>query len=370
MASRDGGNAARLNGNPSKNQGHVDSKDMLVLKGGAQPSKEGLSPRKHLCEHNGNPEVRRSPTKAQPNGLASHKKTKSSVSLKSLMGNEKPKISKQTPSEETEGKKPKKSKSSTSLSALFSKSKSLKAFKTEEPARAKDKENQTPPGTADQAPTPIWAQFSTQLPVERLNGVKVPLNDNVDVEREAALYTPKDHSPSKQRNFYEDQPTLSRRPGLRPRPMSEVLPSKSNSNAPPRSFLETLSRIRHSENVLDRPRPPKKDYDNSRNHTNSSVDHQPEREDVGPQGCKPSETVPPTGTTRAKRGSRVMAAVEAFSSKAEGRQGCSKAVEKDVTDLNDAFENLLVRWFSRILRVVTKWSLRKQETYLSPCETR
>ncbi|KAK4624684.1 GTPase-binding protein rid1 [Fulvia fulva] len=138
---------------------------------------------------------------------------------------------------------PKKSKSSTNLAAVFAKmNRSSKDLSKQVPT---DKENTTPPVSATPAPeTPIWAQFSSQpnsnssrpdsrrRPDSRGKGNRSPKN----VKDEIAKYTPKEYSPSKQRNFNGtlDQPEL--RPTLsRDRPHSTYLPTSD-------SFMNVISR--------------------------------------------------------------------------------------------------------------------------------
>ncbi|KAL8914732.1 MAG: hypothetical protein Q9171_000745 [Xanthocarpia ochracea] len=152
-----------------------------------------------------------------------HKKTKSSVSLKSLIGNDKakpPKLSRQDPEDVTKLKRPK---SSTGLSALLSRSKASKETKSECKGPTKDKENRTPPQTADMVPPPILAQFATQQTPEARQSTTIPRNNRNDVEREIALYTPKEYSPSKQRNYHDYRPTLSRKPEPSSGPLSEII---------------------------------------------------------------------------------------------------------------------------------------------------
>ena len=82
----------------------------------------------------------------------------------------------------------------------------------------------TPPSTAPTAPPPIWAQFATQPITDLSSTMKVPINDKRNVEEEMALYTPQEYSPSKGRNFHDEQPTLAQRGGIKTRPQSLYLP--------------------------------------------------------------------------------------------------------------------------------------------------
>ncbi|KAL8948786.1 MAG: hypothetical protein Q9183_007655, partial [Haloplaca sp. 2 TL-2023] len=107
-----------------------------------------------------------------------HKKTKSSVSLKSFIVGDKSKPSKPTPQEPDQGAKLKRPKSSTGLSALIPRSPRKPKAETKSPV--KEKENQTPPQTADLGPPPIWAQFATQQMQQAQLGARIPLNDRVE----------------------------------------------------------------------------------------------------------------------------------------------------------------------------------------------
>lgn len=184
-----------------------------------------------------------------------HKKTLSSVSLRSL-GREKDKDKtkeKQSrePSRAREevpmAGKPKKTKSSTNLAGMFSKNKQSKEPKS---TPGRDKENTTPPSSATAAgpvQTPIWAQFSSQLPLQEVTTTsKVPLNDRHSLEEEIARYTPDNYSPSKQRNFFDyGQPSLQKRPQVKERPKSTILPTGNSTT----SLFDTLSRKKSNDRV-------------------------------------------------------------------------------------------------------------------------
>ena len=151
-----------------------------------------------------------------------HKKTLSSISLKSLSRKD---TDKPAESREPKEKKPKKTKSSTNLATLLGRPKSSKSLHkdvTDQEAREqKDKENRRP--EAPVRPPPIYAQFSSEYFTKQPLGGKF-LEDEID------LYTPQDYSPGKQRNFYEgpdNQPTLAKRDeSVRSqRPKSTYLPS-------------------------------------------------------------------------------------------------------------------------------------------------
>jgi len=206
--------------------------------------------------HNNQQNIPSSPSKEQkeerPKGL--HKKTKSSVSLRSL-GRDKDKEKDQetkSPSKKSlrskEGKesqgKPKKTKSSTNLAAIFSRPKSSSKEQRVSQAITRDKENTTPPTSAVATThTPIWAELSSiRNPQELTTTTSIPLNDQRTYDEEIALYTPQDYSPSKQRNFGAAAvPTLGRRQQVRP--LSLQLPKSASASA----FMNTLSRKTSNE---------------------------------------------------------------------------------------------------------------------------
>jgi hypothetical protein len=175
--------------------------------------------------------------RSKSRGRGLHKKTKSVVSLRSLVGGGEKKDKEKRSSDddnsdgksqEKDEKKIKKSKSSTSLSALLSKPRSSRSRKRDAAKdKDKDKENLTPPSSSGETISPIWAQFATQPFQNQQGSFQAPVSrpgTGRSIEEEMRLYTPRDYSPSKQRNFggYE-QPTLSRRPVQRERPKSEYL---------------------------------------------------------------------------------------------------------------------------------------------------
>ena len=290
----------------------------------------------HLREDSGNrSNTRSSPRKSRDvahdenKPLAEGTRTKRSASFKSLLGKDTVKSPKKK-SEKQEGKSLKKSKSSTSLSALLSRPRSSKGSKSKEESIQKDKENETPPGAADLAPPPIWAQFATQATPDVSNTTKIPLNDCRSKDEEMALYTPSNYSPSKQRNFHDSQrPTLSGRAGSRPRPKSECLGSGPSST----SLSETLSGLRRSarDKVQSKPRKeePATQSDNRDSHT-----------------YRPTSQKSNSGLTENTRGSRVMTAVAAFNGKAKElpKEPAEKPSAKpDPQVIESAFEELLVR---------------------------
>ncbi len=301
--------------------------------------------RYHLREQSGNRDnIRSTPMKSieihddNVKSAVLHKKTKSSVSLKSLIGNEKSNMPKPTSLEKKEVKGMKKSKSSTSLSALLSRPKSSKGPKPVDSPRKKDKENRTPPNSATAAPPPIWAQFATQQMQESTSTTKIPLNDRNHLADEIALYTPRDYLPSKQRNFHNyEQPTLPRRIEPKPRPKSAFIPPSPSTS----HFAGTLVGFR-KPSLENARRCPKTEGGSRRSSTEakfssrrSSLEHHHISEDCS----KPSVTMN-------KRGSRVMAAVAAFNDKSRAPPlDPNRETQEDQIDvkaIENAFESLLV----------------------------
>jgi hypothetical protein len=139
------------------------------------------------------------------------------------------------------------------------------------------------------------------------------------LDEEMSLYTPRGYSPSKQRNFHDyQQPTLAKRPGMKPRPNSDYI-SSGNS--------VTSSR-------LDSYRPTQQ-----KGWSMLSTD----------SVRKPVVSDAPTNNgerriSNPKKSSRVMAAISAFSSREKGED-----IRKDVMkprEIEGAFEKLLVSYAS------------------------
>lgn len=285
--------------------------------------------------------------------LGEDQKMTSSASFKSFVGMEKDKPSKKKNEREEENKM-KKSKSSTSISAILSRSRSSKSVKAEESHRQKDKENQTPPSSAGMAPPPIWAQFTTQGFEEPSHTTMIPLNDRYAVEEEVALYTPRDYSPSKQRNFQDYQkPTLSSKAGPKPRPRSECIASGSTSA----SFAETISGLRNSgrdKSQIDISNQQQQQQTGQATDASRKLfaeeNHLSERPSSLDNRKVSNETVD-SNLPMPQRKSRVMAAVAAFNGRAKDLPKeppkDPETVQLDPKAIESAFESLLV---SQVLR--------------------
>jgi hypothetical protein len=150
-----------------------------------------------------------------------HKKTLSTVSLKTFAGKDGDKASKEA--------KPKKTKSSTNLGKLLSRPKSSKSLRKraaeDEDGSQKNKENYAPSPSI--SPTevatrpPIYAQFSSERFIRQPQGGKF-VEDQID------LYTPKDNYPEKHRDFGVEQPPIVRHDEVKQRPNSTNMPSSSS----------------------------------------------------------------------------------------------------------------------------------------------
>lgn len=306
--------------------------------------------RQHLREDSGNksripPSLRASEDMQKENNkvYGEHRKIASSTSFMTFKEKENGRDSKQR-SEKQEEKQMKKSKSSTSLAAFFSRPRS-KSVKVEEGRQQINDENERPSGSVA-PPPPIWAQFATQDVQKLSSTTKVPLNDSLGAEEQMARYTPRDYSPSKQRNFQDvQQPTLSRRREAKPRPKSECLTQGPTAA----SFAETISGLRRSsrekgpaKKSSQRRRAPqdegssqKSGYEDKRSSRRPSTD----RPIAGDVSC-------PSVAPVVSKESRVKAAVAAFNGKSkelpkEPTQSSLNS-ELDATAIENAFESLLV----------------------------
>ena len=275
--------------------------------------------RQHLREDSGNRNQKiASPRKLgesrKENTQASGEQLDMSFSLQSMTPLQKENVKSPKKKAVKEEKPMKKSKSSTSLATLLSRPKSSKGLKEDGLRQKKDKENQTPPSTGDMAPPPIWAQFATQGTPGTPRTTTVPLNDRRSIDEDIRRYTPGAYSPSKQRNFQDNhRPTLSSRPEAKPRPKSECLVPRPTREA----FAETVSGLQKSklDNGLQGLATPRQDLAHQREVIRQSSSKNP----IFSQGpdkerCKISDGNSGRDLTSAKRGSRVMAAVAAFSS--------------------------------------------------------
>lgn len=276
------------------------------------------------------------------NGAGLHKKTKSSVSLKSLLkdkdkdnndiDNEKEKRqSKPRSPTEKNGdggeRRLKKTKSSTSLSAIFKRSQRDRKDGTNVSKRGKEnlKENRGPPSPLENETLPIWEQFASRPQQDQTQTSYVPQNQRT-LHEEMSLYTPKGYSPSKQRNFYDySQPTLAKRSANKPRPKSDYLSSSSLTTKDiTKDILGSVNRsISSRERRFSQAKP--KERTGSASSRSS-----------GEQKRQVSD---------GKKGSRVMAVINAFNAKEKASQNqtpSNTSNHKETGDIGKEFEELLV----------------------------
>lgn len=240
---------------------------------------------------------------------------------------------------------PKKSKSSTSLSAMFGKmnrsSKDLSTYAAPAQSRPGDKENTTPPSSANgPMQTPIWAQYASSNAKPSSRPVSRDSKSTSDIRDEIAKYTPVDYSPSKQRNFNDPRVQPSLRPAAKPRPQSTY---GQNTE----SFVEAIGRrvsgarasleIRRSEDGGRRL---------SKDNQRISIDKpalkraSTDRTERKVSGSSTEQAAPKEKLNITKRGGRVMAAVAAWQGKGKN-PAVKKEADLDPEDVDKAFEAVL-----------------------------
>lgn len=180
-----------------------------------------------------------------------------------------------------------------------------------------------------------------------MNSTKIPLNDLRDVEDEMTRYTSREYSPSKQRNF-RDVPQLlqSRKSESKSRPKSAFLPSVPSMA----TFTDTLSGRKISNDGTGKPELSQQPSGNAEGGRKSFSNVQTWGRSDPTDHRKASNGSSEMALTVGKRGSRVMAVVAAFNSKAkEHVQGPMKQTPDAVPDakaIENAFESLLVKFES------------------------
>jgi hypothetical protein len=307
-----------------------------------------------------------------------HKKTLSSVSLRTLANREektkdKKSMDARRPREqEVAAEKPKRPKSSSNLAAMFGKgrTKDRSQSPSKQPPQSptkqpRDQENASPPRSSN-APAPlrapIWAEFSSTPLQEVTTTSRVPLNDQrQSVEDEIALYTPQPYSPTKQRNFFDyGQPSLQQRPPAKERPKSMVAP-KSSSTA---SIFETFGRKKSNE------RQPLSDTkgNEGRVRESASSKNMPQRPPFGRSSTDTSRKevnskAVAQATVSAKKPNRVMAAVAAFNGKSRQMEAPTSPTKLDAKTVDAEFEVVLVCEFTLRKANITNMD-RNRETSL------
>lgn len=311
------------------------------------------------------PEDERAGREARKENVAPHKRSKSTVSLRSLGKNKdsdktkekERKSKKDKKSQQDEGEprmKPKKTKSSTSLAGMFAR---MNRSSKDLSQAHQDKENMTPPSSAsDSVETPIWAQFASP---QQSNGDDVRYAKNgkgsldaplQHLEDEIAKYTPLEYSPSKQRNFAGHGPPTLSRPKSSGRPKSALISGST-------SFMDSLSRTisgdrpQLSSRGSDRPPSSRSNKDHSTRISTAPTPAPANKLRERKISTSSSEQAPSQqGLTIAKRGARVMAAVAALNGKAKPNLPTKDEPTLDPASVDAAFEAVLV--CSKILAIL------------------
>ncbi|KEQ75532.1 hypothetical protein M436DRAFT_42025 [Aureobasidium namibiae CBS 147.97] len=261
-----------------------------------------------------------------------HKRSKSTVSLRSL-GRDKEKDKERKSRKEREKEKQsqratndpdnrdgrtrmKKTKSSTSLRGLLGK---MNRSSKDLGDTVHDKENLSPPLPAvDPTVTSHWPQ-----------NPPVAQHLNAEIDR----YTPRDYTPSKQRDFAAyGQPALSR-PSSSGRPKSMVIPGST-------SFLDMLNRPASRDHDRERSQLDSRRTNNSRGSRESFEDG---KQSFGRKVSSSSNErpAPKSLANIPKRGPRVMAAVAAFDEKAREGVIIKDDQKLDPKTVDAAFEAVL-----------------------------
>ncbi|THZ05421.1 hypothetical protein D6C95_02831 [Aureobasidium pullulans] len=304
------------------------SKDLGRVPSNTQTQMVPLLPPDHPHSVTQPTEDSRSSRQAKKDNAASHKRSKSSVSLRSL-GRDKEKDKERKSRKEREKEKQsqraandqdnrdtgrsrmKKTKSSTSLRGLLGK---MNRSSKDLSDTIHDKENQSPPPSAlEPTTTSPWPQHlpSTQ---------HAPGGD-AEIDR----YTPKDYTPSKQRDFSAyGQPVLSRPPSSS-RPKSLVIPGST-------SFFDVLNRPTSREK--ERAQLGSRGSDRSFDAGKQSFDRKVSSSSDERPAPKALSNIP-------KRGPRVMAAVAAFDEKAREGVPLKDEQKLDPKTVDAAFEAVL-----------------------------
>ena len=261
------------------------------------------------------------------------KRARSVISLKGITGRDRSK----QPAADTKvvesTSRFKKSKSSTNLAALLPRPKATKADNRQDDQKVKNKENQPPIQSIKEEPAPIWAEFAGKSEPHTGHTTKVPLNDTEKFAEEASLYTPQEYSPSKGRMFFE-QPSLAKPNQERSQSRSGNLQTTSSST----QLMSTFNRLRKASSSSLKKESGKQ---NSQGPGQQQSSSRPTTADGG--ALQSSTSKPFLGTS--KGGSRVKAAVAAFSGKASNdttpAQG-PKETKPSRSEVEVAFERMLV----------------------------
>lgn len=253
-----------------------------------------------------------------------HKKTRSAVSLKSLMGGGRnaDNASISSSDDTQEDRKPKKTKSSTNLGALLKK-RSRKDLKEPLSPEKAEKENK-PAAVYEPLRSPIWEQFSSQPVEDPFGRAQSPEKRNRTIAQEIDLYTPRDRpgftdvQSSNLADYIE--PVLEKPPQ---RPFLEHKSSRSSL------FKEEGMEDESPTSPFYKPEEKPKSY---------FENHRPN------MGSRPASTDQPL-EMNPKRSSRVMTAFNALTSRTkDGPQQTTQPEPKtplSPQEIDAAFENVL-----------------------------
>lgn len=284
---------------------------------------------------NVDPSTRRGRADTVQEKPVAQKRSKSTVSLRSLVTSDEKRERKDERKKEKKEKSPKKpikTKSSTGLSAMFAKmNKSSKDLTETGPEKTRPHSISPPASASGSIEAPIWAQFATlQTDVSMQSR---SLADEID------LYTPKAYLPSEQRNFQGyGQPALSR-PTSSSRPQSMIATDGLTFGQPRGRRLSG-----------DRSQLGSRGSDSSR----LGLEPTQARGRTSMEGRRPNDLTeenrkssaeqpaPAKGLTVTKRGTKVMAAVAAWNGKAKEPSSPNKDLPLDPKAVDAAFEAVLV----------------------------
>ncbi|GAB7350446.1 hypothetical protein MBLNU459_g1052t1 [Dothideomycetes sp. NU459] len=316
-----------------------------VLSSRQQVQTVPLLPADHPHSRPYSPEEDRAGRQARKENVAPHKRSKSTVSLRSLGKSRDSDKTKERERKDRKEKKaqqdesgsrmkPKKTKSSTSLAGMFARMNRS----TKDLSQAQhDKENMTPSSaTSETVATPIWAQFASPSLSGSDGARQVKHGDYFDapqqrIEDEIARYTPQDYSPSKQRNFAAYGPPNLSRPPSSARPKSALIAGST-------SFMDSLSRTISGDRPSSSRSSKEEPLRSSTEHLSRDANKYPDRK----VSASSNEQAPATqGLTIAKRGARVMAAVAALNGKANANLVTKNEPALDATAVDAAFEAVL-----------------------------
>ncbi|KAF2153947.1 hypothetical protein K461DRAFT_292640 [Myriangium duriaei CBS 260.36] len=281
-----------------------------------------------------------------------HKRSKSAVSLRSLVGGGESKKTKekkpkdQSPEKQNQSPKKavKKTKSSTGLASLFGRRNKSSKDLTE---TTNTEETSAPVSAVTTAETPIWAQFASQQESEphthkRQPRVRTDISDEklIGLKHEIDRYTPKDYDPSRQRDFVGIKPALSR-PTSSHRPQSAVLTGSGSMVDDWQKALLSAQRAQLGSRGSETSSVSFRDDRTAPNSRPQSMHFDLHRQASGSS----AEQAPLQDIAVVKRGARVAAAVAAINNKVGSPRKTEAKVDTklDPKQVEEAFEAVLER---------------------------